>query len=114
MKGRNNAVLSIPDNDKQGIKSGINISDFGSVRDIQVSINITHEFLSDLEIYLIAPNNQRVLLQSRTLGRRQDLLTTYSVQTHPILKNLLNQSAKGNWQLWIIDTALQDVGKFKN
>lgn len=114
IEGRNNSVFSIPDNDKQGIKSGLFISDLGNVRDIQVSVNITHEFLSDLEIYLIAPNNQRVLLQSRTLGRRQDLLTTYCVQTHPVLKNLLNQSAKGNWQLWIIDTALQDVGKLKN
>ncbi len=111
---RNNSVFSIPDNDKQGIKSGLFISNLGNVRDIQVSVNITHEFLSDLEIYLIAPNNQRVLLQSRTLGRRQDLLTTYCVQTHPVLKNLLNQSAKGNWQLWIIDTAPQDVGKLKN
>ncbi len=114
IEGRNNSVFSIPDNDKQGIKSGLFISDLGNVRNIQVSVNITHEFLSDLEIYLIAPNNQRVLLQSRTLGRRQDLLTTYSVQTHPVLKNLLNQSAKGNWQLWIIDTAPQDMGKLKN
>ena len=114
IEGRNNSVSSIPDNDKQGIKSGIIISDFGNVGDIQVNVNITHEFLSDLEIYLIAPNNQRVLLQSRTLGRRQDLLTTYSVQTHPVLKNLLNQSAKGNWQLWIIDTAPQDIGKLKH
>ena len=111
---RNNSVLPIPDNNKQGIKSSILISDSGNVSDIQVNVNIQHEFLSDLEIYLIAPNNQRVLLQSRTLGRRQDLLTNYSVQTHPVLKNLLNQSAKGNWQLWIIDTAPQDVGKLRN
>ncbi|MBV6623279.1 MAG: S8 family serine peptidase [Rivularia sp. (in: Bacteria)] len=114
IEGRNNAVLSIPDNDKQGIKSRINVAANGNVSDIQVSVNITHEFLSDLEIYLIAPNNQRVLLQSRTLGRRQDLLTTYCVQTHPVLENLLNQSAKGNWQLWVVDTAPQDVGKLKN
>ncbi|MBE9215893.1 S8 family serine peptidase [Plectonema cf. radiosum LEGE 06105] len=112
--GRNNAVLSIPDNYQQGVKSPIMISESSNVRDIQVSVNISHEFLSDLEIYLIAPNNQRVLLQSRTLGRRQELQTTYSVQTHPILKNLLWQSAKGNWQLWIIDTAPQDTGKLKN
>lgn len=114
IEAHNNSVLPIPDNDKQGIKSKLFISDSGILRDIQVNVNIQHEFLSDLEIYLIAPNNQRVLLQSRTLGRRQDLLTTYSVQTHPVLKNLLNQSAKGNWQLWIIDTAPQDVGKLKN
>ena len=111
--GRYNGVLSIPDDDKQGIKSAITISNSSFIKNIQVSVNITHEFLSDLEIYLIAPNNQRVLLQNRTLGRRQELQTTYSVQTHPVLKNLLNQSAKGRWQLWIIDTAPQDLGKLK-
>ncbi len=114
IRGRNNAVLSIPDNYKEGIKSGIIISESNSVRDIQVTVNIQHEFLGDIEIYLIAPNNQRVLLQSRTLGRRNELQTTYCVQTHPVLKNLLNQSAKGRWQLWIIDTAPEDVGKLKN
>ncbi len=114
IRGRNNAILSIPDNYKEGIKSEIIISESNFVRDIQVSVNIQHEFLSDIEIYLIAPNNQRVLLQSRTLGRRNELQTTYCVQTHPGLKNLLNQSAKGRWQLWIIDTAPQDVGKLKN
>ncbi|MBF2018377.1 MAG: S8 family serine peptidase [Rivularia sp. T60_A2020_040] len=112
--GRNNVILSIPDNYQQGIKSPIMISESSNVRDIQVSVDITHEFLSDLEIYLIAPNNQRVLLQSRTLGRRQELQTTYSVQTHASLKNLLNQSAQGNWQLWIIDTVPQDTGKLNN
>ncbi|MGD1913588.1 MAG: S8 family serine peptidase [Rivularia sp. (in: cyanobacteria)] len=114
VEGHNNAILCIPDDDKQGIKSGIVISESSFVKDIQVCVNITHEFLSDLEIYLIAPNNQRVLLQSRTLGRRKELQTTYCVQTHPVLKNLLNHSAKGLWQLWVIDTSPQDVGKLKN
>lgn len=114
IEGRNNAILSIPDNDKQGIKSSIVISDSSFVKDIQVSVNITHEFLSDLEIYLITPNNQRVLLQNRTLGCRKELQTTYCVQTHPILKNLLDRSAKGIWQLWVVDTSPQDVGKLKS
>ncbi|MDJ0617324.1 MAG: S8 family serine peptidase [Calothrix sp. MO_192.B10] len=102
--------IKIPDNYPQGINSIIAISESSSVKDIQVKVNISHEFLGDLEIYLIAPNNQRVLLQSRTLGCRTHLQATYSLGSHPALKQLLSLSTKGYWQLWVVDMASQDVG----
>ena len=122
VKQANSNQIGIPDNNLQGVKSaiyvssaaGIAISDSSIVKDIQVAVNITHEFLGDIEIYLIAPNSQQVLLQNRTLGNRTDLQTTYGVRSHPILKQLLSQSAKGNWQLWIIDYSPQDVGKLNS
>ncbi|MBH8555145.1 S8 family serine peptidase [Nostocaceae cyanobacterium CENA357] len=111
---KNNSQLEIPDNNKQGIKSAIAISQGSTVKDIQVTVNITHDFLGDLEIYLIAPNNQQVLLQNRTLGRRTDLQTTHTVRSHPILKQLLSLPIQGRWHLWIIDYASQDVGKLNS
>ncbi|MBW4642464.1 MAG: S8 family serine peptidase [Goleter apudmare HA4340-LM2] len=112
--GKNNSLLAIPDNNRQGIKSAIAIADTSTVQDIQVTVNITHDFLGDLEIYLIAPNNQQVLLQNRTLGRRTDLQTTYTVRSHPALRQLLSLSARGQWQLWVIDYAPQDIGRLNN
>ncbi|MBW4512629.1 MAG: S8 family serine peptidase [Scytonematopsis contorta HA4267-MV1] len=116
--GRNDTKQNIPDNDRQGVKSVISIlasSQANSqVRSIRVSIDLTHEFLGDLEIYLITPNNQQVLLQSRTLGRRNQLQATYTPATHPILKQLLGVPSKGRWQLWVIDLSPQDVGTFNN
>jgi subtilisin family serine protease len=114
LKQANSNQIGIPDNNLQGIKSAIAISDSAPVKDIQILVNITHEFLGDIEIYLIAPNNQQVLLQNRTLGNRTDLQTTYGVRSHPILKQLLLQPAKGNWQLWIIDYAPQDIGRLNS
>ncbi|TBR58911.1 peptidase S8 [Westiellopsis prolifica IICB1] len=114
VRGENNNKVAIPDNDKQGIKSAIAISDSSLVKDIQINVNITHDFLGDLEIYLIAPNNHLVLLQSRTLGRRSQLQATYTVRSHPILRQLLSLPAKGRWQLWVIDYALQDTGKLNS
>jgi subtilisin family serine protease len=111
VQGVNDNQIAIPDNHRQGVKSAIAISEAGSVRDIQVTINLNHDFLGDLEIYLIAPNNGQVLLQSRTLGRRTSLQTTYTVRSHPTLKQLLSLPAKGSWQLWVIDYVPQDVGK---
>jgi subtilisin family serine protease len=110
IQAENSRPVAIPDNDRQGIKSAVGISDSSLIKDIQVNVDITHDFLGDLEIYLIAPNNQRVLLQSRTLGRRQNLRTTYTVRSHIALAQLLSLSSKGNWQLWLIDYAPQDVG----
>lgn len=114
IRGENKNLLAIPDNDTKGIKSAIVIADASPVQDIQVTVNITHNFLGDLEIYLIAPNNQSVLLQNRTLGRRTDLRTTYTVRSHPGLRQLLSLPAKGRWQLWVIDYALQDIGKLNS
>jgi len=111
ISGRNDSQIAIPDNNRQGIKSAIAISDSSPIQNIQVTVNITHDFLGDLEIYLIAPNNQQVLLQNRTLGRRTDLQTTYTVKDNPSLRQLLSLSAKGQWQLWLIDYAPQDIGK---
>ncbi|MBW4666287.1 MAG: S8 family serine peptidase [Cyanomargarita calcarea GSE-NOS-MK-12-04C] len=110
IQAENSRPLVIPDNDKRGIKSAVGMEDSSLIKDIQVNVDITHDFLGDLEIYLIAPNNQRVLLQSRTLGRRKNLQTTYTVRSHIALGQLLSLSSKGNWQLWLIDYAPQDVG----
>ncbi|MFM7408472.1 MAG: S8 family serine peptidase [Cuspidothrix sp.] len=111
---KNSQVVSIPDNNKQGIKSAIAIDEPVNVGDIQVTVNITHDFLGDLEVYLIAPNNQRILLQSRTLGRRNQLQNTYTVRSHPALKQFLSLPAKGKWQLQVIDFAALDVGKLNS
>ena len=108
---KNTQVVDIPDNNRQGIKSAIAINEVVNIADIQVTVNITHDFLGDIEVYLIAPNNQRILLQSRILGRRNQLQNTYTVRSHPALKQLLSLPAKGKWQLQVIDYAVLDVGK---
>jgi subtilisin family serine protease len=112
--GRNDKKQNIPDNDRQGLRSVISVVAESQVKAIQVTIDLTHEFLGDLEIYLITPNNQQILLQSRTLGRRNQLQTTYTSATHPALKLLLGVPSKGRWQLWVIDLSPQDVGTLNN
>jgi subtilisin family serine protease len=114
VRGENSRPLSIPDHDLAGVKSAIAMTASSSIKDIQITVNITHDFLGDLEIYLIAPNNQRVLLQNRTLGCRTNLQTTYTLRSLPSLKQFLSLSAQGIWHLWLIDYAPQDVGKLNS
>jgi subtilisin-like proprotein convertase family protein len=110
LQAENRATLVIPDNNLSGVKSEIAISLDIKVEDIQVTVDITHDFLGDIEIYLIAPNSKRILLQSRTLGRNTSLQTTYTMREHPGLKQLISLPAPGSWELQVIDYSPQDVG----
>ncbi|MFM2063810.1 MAG: hypothetical protein RLZZ507_3481 [Cyanobacteriota bacterium] len=114
LRGENKSQIAIPDNEKRGIRSAIAVNENVTIADIQVSVNIWHDFLGDLEVYLIAPNNQQVLLQSRTLGRQTQLEQTYTVRSHPVLQQLLSLVARGNWQLQVIDNSPEDVGKLNS
>jgi len=114
IQGQNNQSAAIPDFPGEGCRSDIRVSDFGNVRDIRVSLDIEHSFLGDVEVYLISPSGTKVLLQNRTLGSFTKLQMSYSVQTLPVLRLLLNQPAKGLWQLLVTDCAFGDTGTLKS
>ncbi|QNP29191.1 S8 family serine peptidase [Cylindrospermopsis curvispora GIHE-G1] len=111
IRGENKNQVTIPDGQKQGVRTTIVVPQNIIINDIRIAVNISHDFLGDLEIYLIPPNGQSLLLQSRTLGRQTRLEKTYTVSSQPVLKQLLNSSAKGNWQLHVVDCSPQDMGK---
>ncbi len=110
LHGRNDNRVAIPDNNPQGITSPIRVNDSASAREIQITVNIEHAFLGDIEVKAIAPTGQTILLQNRTLGSRTGLKETYSVETTPALKQLLNQPVAGIWQLQVVDYAPMDTG----
>jgi len=111
---QNTSAIEIPDYEPQGITSSINITEAGTLRDIQVNLDLEHSFLGDLSIHLIAPNGTVILLQGRTLGRATRLQMTYSLQTTPMLRQLLNRSISGRWQVRIVDHALLNVGRLRS
>jgi subtilisin family serine protease len=111
---QNSTAVNIPDNNPQGITSTIQINDAGNVRNLQVGVDVEHSFLGDIEISLIAPNGQTVLLQNRALGRRTQLQFNYSLQTTPALRQFLNLPASGRWQLRLVDYALLNTGRLRS
>ncbi|MBD1926158.1 S8 family serine peptidase [Trichocoleus sp. FACHB-90] len=114
LNGRNNNSLAIPDDNPQGISSPIQVPQTGSVRDIQIGVNIEHSFLGDIEVSLIPPTGQTVLLQGRTLGSATQLQGTYTLQNTPALKQLLDSPAAGVWRLLVVDYAQLDTGTVKS
>lgn len=115
LRVENTSDQAIPDYNPQlaGLNSPVNIAENGALKDIQVSVEIEHGFLGDLTISLVNPSGQIIPLQSRNLGRRARLQTTYTLQTTPALKRLLNQPIRGRWQLQIVDHAPSNTGTLK-
>lgn len=110
----NSQTMEIPDNNPTGVSSAITISETNFIQDIEVSLEIEHDFLGDLEVWLIAPDGKKALLQNRMLGRQTQLKKTYTLQTTPYLRRLLNRSPQGSWNLRVIDRAPGHTGKLKS
>jgi subtilisin-like proprotein convertase family protein len=106
-----NEALAIPDGDADGVVSDVQVSEAGILRDIQVNVDLTHAYLGDLELWLIPPSGQGILLQGRDLGRRTQIAARYSLQTTAVLQHLLGTSIQGRWQLQAIDLIPQDSGQ---
>ncbi len=93
--------------------SALRVSQGGLVKTLAIAINLEHGYLGDLEVYLVSPNQDKILLQNRTLGRRTQLQATYDVQTTPLLKRIMQRPAQGLWQLEIKDYAATHNGQLK-
>lgn len=109
----NATQMAIPDDNPQGITSPIQVQSADLVRDIEVSVEIEHAFMGDLELYLIAPWGTVIPLQSRAIGRLTALKTTYSLENTLWLKTVLNRPAQGEWQLQIIDRVPETTGHLR-
>lgn len=108
---QNATTLEIPDSDRNGVYSAIEISDRGVIKQVEISLEIAHSFVGDLEIYLISPKGKPILLQNRTLGRITLLRKTYNFETTPLLKTLLHQPVPGRWQLKVVDRVVLNTGQ---
>jgi len=109
----NATALAIPDGDSNGVCSAIEVVDRGVIKQVEISLEIAHSFMGDLEIYLIAPKGKLILLQSRTLGRIKLLRKTYNFETTPYLKTLLHQPVTGRWQIKVVDRVVLNTGQLQ-
>ena len=120
---------TVPD---QGVLiDSIFISDAREVRDVNVTVNINHDFVSDLSVSLVGPQGQQVQLfngigasaddvtfaefdddasRSITSATAADAPFTGSWRPQDSLDVYNGDSAAGTWQLVIRDTKGNDIG----
>jgi subtilisin-like proprotein convertase family protein len=103
--------VSIPDDNPDGIERLLNAAGDGRIRDLAVSVDITHTYIGDLSVGLIAPDGTRIALHERSGGGEDNLIRTYTPATTPGLAALRGQPLQGAWRLHVADREARDLGK---
>lgn len=103
-------ALAIPDHNAGGVRNSIRIDDAASLASIKVSVDISHTFIGDLRITLVAPSGRQVVLHERNGGSADNVKRGYDTTTTPGLSALSGESVQGDWVLWVQDLAPVDIG----
>ena len=95
------------DTDAQDTTSVISISKGIVIDAISVSVGITHTYIGDLKIDLVAPDGSVIVLRDRTGGPGSgELVETYVTE----LAGLIGDDAEGDWELRVGDYSSSDDG----
>jgi subtilisin-like proprotein convertase family protein len=118
--------------DQGAITSSITVSDGGPIGDLNVKLNITHGWNSDLDIFLIAPDGTRVELFTDVGGSSSNFRNTIldneasesitegsapftgSFRPEGSLAALIEKDVSGTWTLEISDDKTEDVGRLES
>ena len=99
----NNTPVAVPDNTT--VESSITVSGCAgnASATATVPVNISHTYIGDLVVSLIAPDGSAYVLHNRTGSGTDNINQTYTV-------NLSTEVANGTWKLRVQDAASQDTG----
>lgn len=103
---------AIPDKDPAGISSSVNVAQAGVITSIQLSVNIQHPFVGDLEVTLFAPDGSAFVLETPSSNSAQNLVKTYTAAT-AALAGVIGMQAQGTWTLKVADLVRLGVGFFQ-
>jgi subtilisin-like proprotein convertase family protein len=105
------AAVTIPDRDPAGIVRRLDLPANHTIKELAVSVDITHTWIGDLRVILVPPQGDQIALHDRAGGSADNLLQTWHTQDLPGLQALRGRDTGGAWQLKVADLASQDVGK---
>lgn len=105
---------SIPDNDAAGIADEITIGEAANIADLKLGVAIAHSYRGDLELRLVAPWAESIVLHARGKGGdANDLRETFDAANTPLLAGWRERSAAGTWRIEVRDLAPTDTGKLE-
>ena len=104
---------AIPDADKQGLSSTIDIASDMVVERVDVSVNITHSFIGDLTIALTSPTGTTSYLMSHPSQGVLSGTGSSQQNIHFTFDTVLDwgETASGRWTLNVVDQQPGDTGK---
>ena len=126
-----NVPIAIPASGAPTINSVLSVSDAFTVNDINVTINLTHSYISDLTATLISPAGTQIQLFSNACGGSDDVSVAFDDSgsvlvcgNYPAMSGVFapaqslsafaGESSLGNWTLRIRDAFNQDGGSLNS
>jgi subtilisin-like proprotein convertase family protein len=103
--------ITIPDNNPAGIERSMITAATGTIKEIEVGIDITHTYIGDLLVNLVSPDGTVVSLHSGAGGSADNIITAYNFNNNVRLQVLRSSNIQGSWKLKVSDIAGQDIGK---
>lgn len=103
--------VTIRDNVPQGVTRQLACDEQGRVGDIAVDVDITHTYIGDLRVRLIAPSGRTAVLHDRAGGDADNLIRGWNSANTPQLATLIGESVEGDWALVVSDHEARDEGK---
>lgn len=117
-------ALIIPDNNTNGIYDTIHIADNEYISDVNLNLNISHQYVRDLFVELISPAGTHVVLWNHNCGGEDNLQLTFDDQGNNIscsnlsgnitpveaLSAFNSQYSQGDWIIHIVDNNSPDEG----
>ncbi|TFW20386.1 DUF4214 domain-containing protein [Massilia arenosa] len=105
---------AIPDQDQKGITSTIHIDSAMTVERADVTVNITHPFIGDLEVELLSPAGTVSYLMYRPSQGALSAVGSSQENVHFTFDTVLDwgEKATGDWTLTVRDVQTGDFGTF--
>ncbi|WP_340066491.1 reprolysin-like metallopeptidase [Ascidiimonas aurantiaca] len=124
--------VTISENGTPSVSAVLNVIDDLQITDIDVSVDITHTFVSDLTIRLRSPSGTEVVLFSRSCGELENIVAVFDDDGQPAtcrvnppalagavepvqsLSSFFGESAAGQWTLLVDDSENIDGGSIND
>jgi hypothetical protein len=99
------APVNIPDNNATGVSRTFAFTNAGTVSAIRVYLDIRHPRRGDVNVFLVAPDNTTVQLETSDTSTRRDLIGVYpdTRQYDDDVTALLGKTVAGTWTVRVND-----------
>ncbi|MEL6180290.1 MAG: proprotein convertase P-domain-containing protein, partial [Myxococcota bacterium] len=107
LSGSRTPEIAIPDDNSEGIRDTITLTQEGQAGDIRVEVEIEHTFIGDLTVTLTSPAGTTIVLHDQEGNSTDDLKRSFT------LDDFSGEATQGDWTLAVSDNAAEDTGILK-
>ncbi len=99
------APVNIPDNNATGVSRTFNFTSAGTVTGVRVYLDVRHPRRGDINVFLVAPDNTTVQLESSDTSTRRDVIGVFpdTRQYDDDVTAVLGKNVAGTWTVRVND-----------